>query len=180
MGKRSDYKKRPLDNYPTPLEAVKPLVAHLPESFTFVEPCAGDGRLITHIETLIPACECVAAYDLEPRGEDIEELDARDLELSDLEDADYIITNPPWTRTKASGFILHELIDRFSNLKPTWLLFDADWKYTLQSSELMKRCEKVVAVGRVKWIENSPSTGKDNCAWYLFGPNQVKTEFYGR
>ena len=33
----------------------------------------------------------------------------------------------------------------------------------------MKRCRKVVSVGRLKWIPGSKHTGKDNCAWYLFG-----------
>jgi hypothetical protein len=28
---------------------------------------------------------------------------------------------------------------------------------------------KVVSVGRVKWMPDSDSTGKDNAAWYLFG-----------
>lgn len=45
----------------------------------------------------------------------------------------------------------------------------------------MKMCVKVVSVGRVKWIEDSKMTGKDNCAWYLFDENHVgPTQFYGR
>ena len=36
-------------------------------------------------------------------------------------------------------------------------------------------------VGRVKWIEDSKSVGKDNCCWYLFDYNHTgPTEFYGR
>jgi hypothetical protein len=39
------------------------------------------------------------------------------------------ITNPPWDRK-----ILHRLIERFSAVGPTWLLFDADWMHTKQSA----------------------------------------------
>jgi hypothetical protein len=39
----------------------------------------------------------------------------------------------------------------------------------------------IVSVGRVKWIEGSKNTGKDNCAWYLFDlKNKTATEFFGR
>ena len=50
MGKRSDFERVPRDYYPTPYDAVKPLLPHLPENFTFAEPCAGDGRLIQHLK----------------------------------------------------------------------------------------------------------------------------------
>ena len=44
MGKRSDFERVPRDYYPTPIEAVEPLIDHLPYSFDYVEPCAGDDR----------------------------------------------------------------------------------------------------------------------------------------
>ena len=53
MGKRSDFDRVPRDYYPTPIEAVKPLIDHLDYSFDYVEPCAGDGRLISHIKELV-------------------------------------------------------------------------------------------------------------------------------
>lgn len=88
----------------------------------------------------------------------------------------YIIENPPWTRP-----ILHRIIRRYSQMYPTWLLFDADWMHTQQASPYMKMCRKVVAVGRVKWFPNSKHTGKDNCAWYLFDQRTTgRTEFYER
>ena len=43
MGKRSDFERKPRDFYPTPIEAVEPLVEHLPKTFDFAEPCAGNG-----------------------------------------------------------------------------------------------------------------------------------------
>ena len=184
MGKRSDFERRPRDYYQTPKAAVTPLLVHIKEEgFTFCEPCAGDGRLILHIEELRPDSECIAAFDIEPQGdEDIAELDALDMTPGHVIGCDYIITNPPWDRTKKSGYLLHEMIKHFSDLRPTWLLFDADWAYTLQSSKLIQRCEKIVSVGRVKWIEDSAGTGKDNAAWYLFDKNWSEgyTKFYGR
>lgn len=57
MGKRSDFERNPRDYYQTPYEAVIPLLPHLvaPHSArgyvaNFVEPCAGDGRLVRHLE----------------------------------------------------------------------------------------------------------------------------------
>jgi hypothetical protein len=179
MGKRSDYVRKPRDYYPTPLAAVVPLIAHLPSSFTFAEPCAGDGRLIKHIHTLAPGSECSFASDIEPRenDEDIEEFDAFDITEAQLVHTDIIITNPPWERK-----ILHPLIEQFSDLRPTWLLFDADWVHTIQSSSLVNsRLCKIVSIGRVKWIEDSAGSGKDNAAWYLFDAKKAgPTEFYGR
>lgn len=182
MGKRSDYERKPRDYYPTPLAAVKPLIAQLPAEFSFCEPCAGDGRLIDHIESLHSNATCLTAYDIEPQVGDVEELDALELESSHVHGCDYIITNPPWERSKKSGYLLHAMIERFSDLRPTWLLFDADWVHTEQSSALVKdRLVKIVSIGRVKWIEDSAGTGKDNCCWYLFDKNKHSpTEFVGR
>ena len=182
MGKRSDYERKPRDYYPTPLAAVQPLIAHLPQSFSFAEPCAGDGRLITHIENLHNSCSCVFASDIEPQSADIEEFDALDITEEQLAGCDIIITNPPWERTKKSGYLLHAMIEHFSDLRPTWLLFDADWIHTQQSSELVKsRLCKIVSIGRVKWIEDSAGTGKDNCCWYLFDSKKDEpTQFIGR
>ena len=179
MGKRSNFDRVPRDYYPTPLAAVEPLIPHLPYSFDYIEPCAGDGRLIDHLETLTEGHgECLFACDIEPRDKRVVRHDALDLEFGGYGVVDYCITNPPWERK-----ILHPFIERWSQMCPTWLLFDADWMHTKQSAILMSYCVKVVSVGRVKWIEDSKSSGKDNCAWYLFDaflPPTTPTEFYGR
>lgn len=181
MGKRSNFERIERDFYPTPIKAVIPLIPHLPTQFTFVEPCAGDGRLVEHIESFRGG-KCVLAGDIEPRRDNIEKIDALNIGtyFSDIRkiNFDYFITNSPWDRK-----ILHQLIDTLSNIKPTWLLFDADWMHTKQSIPYMDRLEKIVSVGRVKWIEGSQMTGKDNCCWYLFRKNRVNnndTFFYGR
>lgn len=169
MGKRSSFARRPQDAYDTPPEAVAPLLKHIPDTFSYTEPCAGNGSLVD----AMPFGRCDWAGDIAPRRDDIEAVDA--LETTDFT-ADYIITNPPWTRS-----ILHPMIEHFSDMRPTWLLFDADWMHTKQAAPYLWRLRKIVSVGRVKWIPDSPHTGKDNCCWYLFDANGTdQPRFFGR
>lgn len=171
MGKRSSFERIPRDFYPTPFEAVKPLLGHLGHNIRFAEPCAGDGRLVDHLKAA--GHVCAAAYDIEPRRADIAQHDALDRLVGNI---DCFITNPPWVRA-----VLHPLITHLSRQAPTWLLFDADWMHTRQSAPFMPMCQKIVSVGRGKWIEDSPFTGKDNCAWYLFDAStQAAAQFIGR
>jgi hypothetical protein len=171
MGKRSDFERISKDYYPTPFEAVVPLLPHLPENFTFIEPCAGDGRLAKHITSV--KGKCIDLYDIQPQKINIRYDTVFSIPVIP---ANFFITNPPWDRK-----ILHPIIEHLSRLSPTWLLFDADWMHTKQSSEYIKYCAKIVSVGRVKWFENSKMTGKDNCAWYLFVDNfKGRTKFIGR
>ena len=171
MGKRSDFERKPRDFYPTPIEAVEPLIEHLPKEFGFAEPCAGDGALCSHLEYY--GGICMWASDIEPQAESIYKDSFENVGKDKLLESECIITNPPWDIK-----ILHPMIEHFSNLKPTWLLFDADWAHTKQSAPYMKKCAKIVSVGRIKWFGNM--TGKDNCAWYLFYKNDIETKFYGR
>lgn len=174
MGKRSDFQRNPRDYYPTPEEAVLPLIPHVkPWYKTFSEPCAGDGRLSEHLYRL-GGLQPYWQSDIEPQSSLVHKHDALIL-TNPLEWADCIITNPPWDRK-----ILHPMIEHFRKLNHTWLLFDADWMHTKQSSEHMKYCKKIVSVGRVKWIPESKMTGKDNCCWYLFIDKETQTEFVGR
>ncbi|WP_230280243.1 hypothetical protein [Croceicoccus sp. Ery15] len=171
MGKRSDFERIPPDFYPTPESAVQPLLPHLGFETRFCEPCAGDGRLIDHLTKW--GHHCAAAWDIEPQRADISCVDATDRLIGNI---DCFITNPPWSRP-----ILHELIVKLSTQHPTWLLFDADWMHTKQSASFTPWLRKIVSVGRVKWIEESPHTGKDNCCWYLFDANAVApAQFIGR
>lgn len=175
MGKRSNFERIERDFYPTPIQAVIPLIAHLPESFTFAEPCAGDARLVHHIKALTESkAVCTLLSDIEPQDSSVTKGDA--LEVSIPNGTDYIITNPPWDRK-----ILHPMIDRFSAIRPTWLLFDANWMFTKQASSYLPYCQKIVTIGRVKWIEDSNGSGKDDSCWYLFDKNFVgNTTFFGR
>jgi len=173
MGKRSDFSRIERDYYPTPIEAVRPLVPHLPlANFGYVEPCAGDGRLVRHINALTEGrAVCEAAYDIEPQDPSVMAWNAMDVTVASM-----FITNPPWDRK-----VLHPLIQHLSSVAPTWLLFDADWMHTRQSVPMVARLQKVVSVGRVKWIEGSKMTGKDNCCWYLFDARHSgPAQFFGR
>jgi hypothetical protein len=166
MGKRSTFERRPMDSYATPYAGVVPLAPHLHGIRTFAEPCCGDGDLVEHLTGL--GLLCVHSGDI---------VDGRDaLDECHFNGPDAIITNPPWTRP-----ILHEMIGHFQRIAPTWLLFDADWAHTRQAAPFLDQCSHVVSVGRLKWIEDSKYTGKDNCAWYRFHAQHVGgPRFIGR
>jgi hypothetical protein len=171
MGKRSTFDRVPRDYYPTPASAVEALADHLPEECTYIEPCAGDGALINTLTDY--GHHCLFAGDIEPRHKAIHERDARTITING---ADFFITNPPWSRE-----ILHPIISNLCSQLPTWLLIDADWAHTKQAAPYLPWTKRIVAIGRVKWIPDSPYTGKDNCCWYLFDQtNDGPTLFYGR
>jgi len=170
MGKRSEFKLRKNDFYPTPMEAVKPLIPFLPkEKFKFYEPCAGDGRLVTHLQALSQGISA-GHTDIDPQCDWVGQKNAFDVHCRGI---DYVITNPPWTRQ-----ILHPMIMHFCKQVPTWFLFDADWMHTKQAVPYLTKLKKVVSIGRVKWIEDSKHTGKDNSCWYLFYDCGGDTKFY--
>ena len=171
MGKRSEFRRRKNDLYPTPEDAFRPLIPFLPQhDFTFWEPCAGDGRLVKFTEGLTNG-KSIGASDCDPQVDWVEKKDALDSTIP--ENVDLIITNPPWTR-----WLLHPMILHFTKQAPTWLLFDADWMHKKQATPYLPMCSKIVSIGRVKWIEGSKHTGKDNSCWYLFDKDTTKTEFY--
>jgi hypothetical protein len=177
MGKRSNFDKIPKDYYRTiDPRAVQALKAFIPSGTKFVEPCAGDGILTKQLAGVMGLI-CVAEYDIEPNAPQIKSLNALTIEESHVSDADLIISNPPWTRS-----LLHPMIERFASLRPTWLLFDSSWPFTKQSSTLMEKyCTDIVAIGRLKWIENTTMSGKDDCSWYRFDINKLGgCKFHGR
>ena len=96
----------------------------------------------------------------------------RDVNENDLKKCDMVITNPPWDRK-----ILHETIEHFSNMKPTWLLFDSNWMFTKQSEKYINRyCLKIITVGRMIWIPGTKISGKDDVCWYLFDANKKEND----
>jgi hypothetical protein len=170
MGKRSNFQRKPHDLYNTPYEALLPLLPHLPKNTQYCEPCAGEGHLIRSLWK--HGHRCVSSFDIDPQH-GYTQLDAAFMTVDDLKGATHIITNPPWKRP-----ILHQLIDRFVCMRPTWLLFDADWAHTEQAKPYMTYCHMIVAVGRVKWFGNT--VGKENACWYLFDSPTNQTRFVGR
>jgi hypothetical protein len=168
MGKRSLFPRFPRDAYPTPAEAVAPLTPHLEPNIRFVEPCAGAGDLVGHLQRA--GHVLVGAYEPD---------DARTKRYTEARDGVIFISNPPWSRD-----ILHPIILNLSDQAPTWLLIAAGWAHTRQSGLYLPRLRTIVSVGRVKWIKDSPFTGKEDCAWHFFGLPQAGepaiTHFIGR
>lgn len=173
MGKRSSFKKRKHDKYDTPYAAVPALIPYLSPDATYAEPCAGKGLLMDHL--FQHGFKYTAAYDIKPKQNYIEKMDVlKGFHKEYINYADYIITNPPWTRQ-----LLHPMIDIFRNITTTWLLFDAPWMHTKQAIPYLEYCSLVVSVGRISWMENGVS-GKDDCCWYRFGMDKTETIFKGR
>lgn len=143
----------------------------MPDKFDFSEPFAGNGALIDHLEKI--GGNCLLKSDIEPQRDDIQQIDFFTLDKFPAT----VITNSPWDRK-----ILHPIIDKLiTETDECWLLFDANWQYTKQSSQYIKYCERIVAIGRLKWFPDSKMTGKDDAAWYKFTNKKHEyTRFYGR
>ncbi len=174
MGKRSDFKRRERDFYPTPYEAVGPLLPHLETKTHYHEPCSGTGELVKHlrqyehrgystdIEAHYTVAEVCSVYSIAHCA------------------GDCFITNPPWPAIGQHGEPTVSMALHLSNIAPTWFLLSADFMHNKYFAKLQTRCVKIVSVGRMKWIPDSDGPGKDNCAWYLFDANNIEqTKFYG-
>ena len=172
MGKRSpDFEKKPRDYYPTiDPSAVEVLVPHLEICSQFIEPCAGAGDLLDQLED--HGIECQGAYDIEPASPYVAKGNCLNLTRQDV---DYYITNPPFT-----WVVLQPIMDHLISLLPTWLLLPADVMHNVRMAPYMKKCVKVVSIGRMYWTDNKVK-GVDNYCWYLFDKDHVgPTEFIGR
>ena len=177
MGKRSHFPRIPKDLYLTiDPRAVPPVIPFLTfEGIrTFVDPCWGWGHIVGPLTRA--GLTCLGRYDVAPKmarkvdpdlpglqGHVIQR-DGRDLSFADLNGADAIVTNPPWSRE-----LLHALIIRWSAMAPTWLLFDAGWKHTAQAAPLMRAyCTDYVPLPRLQWMPGTTDTATDDCGWYRF------------
>ena len=169
MGKRSSFDRIPRDCYDTPPAAVPPLLVRLPRRFRFLEPCAGKGALVDRL--IASGGECVGAFDIEPRRQDIGRRDAMSMAPADVPRDAIIISNPPHSRD-----MLHPLIALFASLAPTWLLLDSDWKENVGSAELVGHLRTYQPIGRVVWIPGTTMAGKENYGWYGFG--RARSEGY--
>lgn len=171
MGKRSTFERKARDFYPTPYEAVLPLLPHLPDGVVFDEPCAGDRDLVAHLTT--HGHDCARASDVSDRYP----VDAFDLKRTG---AQMFITNPPWPLPGKNGDPTISMAIHLSDMLPTWFLLNADVAHNKYFRRVEHRCRKIVSVGRVSWAGNGVK-GKENCAWMLFDkPAALPTEFYGQ
>ncbi len=175
MGKRTSFPRRERDFYSTPESAVLPLVPHLTVGQTFEEPCAGNGRLMNAL--ICHGLVCIGASDIEPEGPGIE---AKDLFARKETRADLFITNTPWPHPGGKGDPAVSMGLHLSGIAPTWMLLPADFMHNVYFSRVAERCAKIVAVGRVSWMDNGVS-GFDNCAWYFFTTHcYTRPQFYWR
>jgi hypothetical protein len=175
LSKYSNFERKPRDAYFTPEKAFLPLVPHLPVStFTFAEPCAGDGRLVQHIEKHTKGV-CTFASDIEPQKDWIASRDVFELTSGLAKNPQLMITNPPYEKD-----LLLAMIPYLTNIAPTWLLLRSDFLFNKYAGQFRHTLTKVVAIGRVSWEENGVS-GKENHAWMLFSNlKQGPTQFFGR
>jgi hypothetical protein len=174
VGKRSSFKRVERDYYRTfDPRAAAALAPHLSKGARFIEPCAGRGDLIRILEPW--GFRCVGASDIEPDGPGIQRGDVLALRRPAVA-FEYFITNPPWDRS-----LLHRVIAHLCRIKPTWLLFDAGWCFSKQAAPVLPHCRKIVAVGRLRWIEGTSDDGKEDAAWYLFdAAHRSGPHFFGR
>jgi hypothetical protein len=169
MAKRGQgkFERNARDLYKTPRKALLGLLPHLPKhDFTFIEPCAADGRLAQFIMNEAPQSDCYFKTDIHPLSSDVAKCDIHKLveEYADYcRGADMFITNPPFV-WEIAEYILREL----PKIRPTWLLIPLDWLANVRMAEHLEHCHKVVPVGRVKWIEGSKHSSAENFAFFLF------------
>jgi len=165
MGKRSDFEKIPRDKYYTwDARAYTPMRAIFRQIGSFVEPCAGGGDMIRALEAIHP--RCVYACDIEPTADfdRILKLSYDQIDPAIFKHADYIITNPPWTRS-----VMHPFIEWcIASGTPAWLLIDTNWASSRQARPLLSYCSDIVPTPRLKWIPDSKDSAKDDTAWYRF------------
>lgn len=190
MGKRSSKPRIDKGKYYTPLSALLPLLPHLKQPrIRFIEPCAGDGRLVAWLTEA--GHVCTYACDVEPgplspplalalrnvSAPLVHTADARKLDITDIpQGTTHAITNPPWPLPGGKGTPTVPILQNLLRLNlVTWLLLPADMMHNgYMVRLLLDHCEKIVSIGRVQWFPGTDYTAMDNCCWYQFVP-WVKT-----
>src|SRR5260221_3666690 len=116
---------------------------------------SGNGALVRHLESF--GLRCVDAGDIKT---------GQDALARDSFGGVPVITNPPYD-TENRRKLMHALILHFMRAAPfMWLLIDYDWSATKQAAPFLRHCTDIVMLPRLKWIEGSEDTGKDNHAWF--------------
>jgi hypothetical protein len=171
VGKRTsgEFERIRRDDYPTPASAVEPLLPHLKPHTRYIEPCAGHGCLVQHLGAA--GHVLVRAYDLP--------VDAR-VARYDVPKNALFCSNPPYHGRPGD---LHPLIVNVSDQAAFWALLQLDWTSNISSGVLMReRARLVVAIGRIRWFEDSAFSSYENYCWIRFerpAPGAV-TLFVGR
>ena len=63
---------------------------------------------------------------------------------------------------------MHAPVGRFTRVLPSWLLLESDGSCTGQAAPFMPCCSDIVSIGRLRWIEGTTMTGKQDRAANLF------------
>lgn len=171
MGKRSPgLPQRPRGYWPTPREAVVPLVPYLPPSATYGEPCAGNGALIGHLHGLWPGGHNNWASDIHPDADGIAAVDAMDIVCGpdEISLVDLWITNPPWPKIGRKGDPALTIIKHLTTIAPGWYLLPFGFAANAYFSQVIDLCSDIVPIGRVEWVPGSGVKGKDDAAWFRF------------
>lgn len=170
MGRRSDFKKIEKDRYFTWDPRAYAQVEHIFRRIgSYVEPCAGGGDMMQKLTEL--GLDCLMASDIEPtkpKHQGLRRIRAKDYVEPEVWEAataaDCIITNPPWTREHLHPFISWCV----ATGTPAWLLIDSNWAMTKQARPYLKHCSHIIPTARLKWIEDTTDSAKDDTAWYRF------------
>jgi hypothetical protein len=176
MGKREEVKKpkSARDFYATiDSDAVTPLLPYI-RGKSYAEPFYGNGDLE---DMLMDVAKCKWRSDIRPTVLSSKVMPATEVTQQDLKDCDMIISNPPFTRSE-----LLPCIDHLTTLLPTWLLLPADMMHNKYMAPYMKKCDRVVSVGRLCWfpVDGKMVKGVDNYAWYRFINHNGQTILKGR
>ena len=198
MGKYSNEERNERDWYATPMKAVHPLIPYLEGINRYAEPFVGDGKLVNHLSALKSDMSCVWAFDIEPQIEPITVTDNNEFLVSEQRDfdsigneefsmgmiqrgAEAIITNPPWLNTPNSGYQLTRFINKLCYAGfPVILLLNGNiinnkgfWQNRSHGKSMGDLCYQVLPVGRMKWIEGSAHTGKEDCSWFFMNSHNT-------
>lgn len=168
MSKRTPgLPQRPRGFWPTPREAVVPLLPFLPAGVEYGEPCAGDGQMIRNLTELLPSSVCGWASDLEPQAEGIFKIDALDIKKSDMSQVEMFITNLPFPKTGQKGDPAISLILHLTTIRPLWTVLP----FAFAANDYFRRvapiCAEILPIGRVSWLGNG-IPGKDDICWARF------------
>lgn len=157
--------------WPSPAGLIVPSFLRHVSGMRYAEVCAGNGKLIKHLQD---HASCVWASDIYPRHARVLERNALTLTKEEM-NAQCAITNPPF-----SSKFVYPLIDHFIHIGlPLWLFLPLEFSTRATSALVLPFCSHILAVGPVKFIEDSLYKGETQFAWYRFGSHRTKTIFEG-
>jgi len=161
--RQSRYAKKDRCAYDTiDPRAVAALRPHVRNLTRFIEPCAGKGDLVRQLQGI--GLECLDAFDIAPRADDIRQDDALTWEAPFAYRRASIITNPPFDWPLPRDLLTHWL----GQVDTAWLLLEANFAHTLRAAPLLGHCRNIVSIGRLRWEADSRHSSTKDYAWYEF------------